>query len=819
MDPCSVHVRVEESAGLSHAPAGRPRCGSTRCASGCYRTGRRWAACSLTVAALLLLLCWLIPALIAQSLGMLAVYFVMPRVMIYVYPTRLGMVHVLVFRLLHRLMTGGKPHSRSVRVECVADGAAWPYEDDAPEEGWLALDTAAVESPLSGAAPAETPPTPPTSPPPGSVLVESEPSGASSSAGSTRDGALAAYAVHTIAILLDNYCYVIVDLPGDDEATPLACALVDPADAAAVLSALAQLSRECYGGRVLRPSAILTTHKHWDHAAGNRALKTVFGPSLRVYGGAEDFVDGCTHPLRDGDTLRVGRLRVTALAAPGHTVGSVAYMVRGAPCTLFGGDVLFCGGCGAPFEGTAAQMCLTFAKLWRACPTGSLLFPGHEYTLSVLPQYIGGGLPMPESADAFATICAAIWRAKELRAQAPPCPTVPLALADELRINDKFAPLRRAAEVLVMAWRLHQALEEQEGGAAPGGGELVPAEEGEVCVPCEGSAGGAAAGGGAGTEMAPLRPAGAVRRQGCGGASGASALVGDAGAASPGGGFPSCTLGLSGLGPCDEARELVLVPRGKLRRLAVSILALESHAILARRLGSILKSPIEGGILGMAEAEAIAAAAQEAAADEAAPDDDSLLGVAAAAAAGGGGGGAVGGGASTGNGRRSRGVGGPLKLITSREVAEAFTFLGFSPDQMRARTLLRAVTSRHLLEAPLSEEEGLAFVRAAGADHRGVVSRSRLEARLGVPPPPPPPKAGRWLVVRIWLRLCPGLASNWLRNHDALMRWWRGRRVGGGGEKAEGAAAAAGGGGAGDGVAKAAREGEAQVLLALGLTA
>ena len=53
--------------------------------------------------------------------------------------------------------------------------------------------------------------------------------------------------------------------------------------------------------------------------------------------------------------------------------------------------MLFCGGCGAPFEGTAAQMCATFAKLWRACPTGSLLFPGHEYTLSVLPQYIGGG--------------------------------------------------------------------------------------------------------------------------------------------------------------------------------------------------------------------------------------------------------------------------------------------------------------------------------------------------------------------------------------------------------------------------------------------
>jgi hydroxyacylglutathione hydrolase len=47
------------------------------------------------------------------------------------------------------------------------------------------------------------------------------------------------------------------------------------------------------------------------------------------------------------------------------------------PC-LFGGDTLFCGGCGAPFEGSPEDMHRNFAKLWRSCPLNTLIFPGHE---------------------------------------------------------------------------------------------------------------------------------------------------------------------------------------------------------------------------------------------------------------------------------------------------------------------------------------------------------------------------------------------------------------------------------------------------------
>ena len=61
----------------------------------------------------------------------------------------------------------------------------------------------------------------------------------------------------------------------------------------------------------------------------------------------------------------------------------------------------------------------------RYCPGHTLLFPGHEYSLSILPQYLSGGMPLPETAAAFAKLCSSIWRAHQLRARALPLPTAP----------------------------------------------------------------------------------------------------------------------------------------------------------------------------------------------------------------------------------------------------------------------------------------------------------------------------------------------------------------------------------------------------------
>lgn len=520
-------------------------------------------------------------------------------------------------------------------------------------------------------------------------------------------------------------------------------ALVDPSDPTAVLAALSDLSRDHYGGAALRPVAILTTHKHWDHAAGNVPLREKFGRSLRVYGGEVDAVSGCTHPLRDGDEVRVGSLRVVALSAPGHTAGSTAFLVRGSPSALFGGDVLFCGGCGAPFEGCADDMVSTFAKLWRSCPPETLLFPGHEYTLSILPQYVTGALPGADTPDVYAKLCAAIYRARELRAQAPPCPTAPLALADELSLNEKFAPLRHAAEALVQAWRLHRALE-----AATAGIEAIQASA-EEAAGSRGSSpkvseGAQAQSDGAADDLGDARPTLSMLCQPCeqepvadryGGAGGGGA---DDGGGGGGGvaafsweaarGGSSGPAGLTGLGATAIERGLMLVPRARLRKLASAMRRGEEPRSLMLLLEAVLRSPLEGGILGLADATAAAASDASDASGPTAPH------------------------------RMEE-----LVNITTRETSAAFELLGCLPGQMRAKTLLRAVSCPHVTSTPLSATEAAALLSVVGVDPRGLISAARFEARLGVLPPPPEPVTPG-LCERTCGRCCPMMTARVLRS-------------------------------------------------------
>ena len=64
------------------------------------------------------------------------------------------------------------------------------------------------------------------------------------------------------------------------------------------------------------------------------------------------------------------------IAVPGHTLGHIAYY--GSGC-LFCGDTLFAGGCGRLFEGTAAQMLESLARL-SALPDETAVYCAHEYT-------------------------------------------------------------------------------------------------------------------------------------------------------------------------------------------------------------------------------------------------------------------------------------------------------------------------------------------------------------------------------------------------------------------------------------------------------
>jgi hydroxyacylglutathione hydrolase len=180
----------------------------------------------------------------------------------------------------------------------------------------------------------------------------------------TQPLSLSGFTVVPLAILGDNYSYVVFD-----EASKVAVA-VDAADPEAV--------KNCVQEKNLSLRALLTTHKHWDHSGGNEALKGQF-KDLAVYGGARDSVPGATHLVQDQDTITIGRISFEVIWTPGHTKGHVVYVLQSTPLCVFTGDHLFIGGTGKMFECSPETMVASIKKISQL-PRNSLLFPGHEYT-------------------------------------------------------------------------------------------------------------------------------------------------------------------------------------------------------------------------------------------------------------------------------------------------------------------------------------------------------------------------------------------------------------------------------------------------------
>lgn len=165
----------------------------------------------------------------------------------------------------------------------------------------------------------------------------------------------------------DNYIWMLHD--------DRAAVVVDPGDAAPVERALDRLGLELQG--------ILVTHHHGDHVGGVAALM----PRLNgaVWGPSRESLAFPFTPVADGDRLSVLGQEFAVLDVPGHTAGHVAYLQRGASRQplLFCGDTLFSAGCGRLFEGTAAQMAASLARLTEL-PAATRVCCTHEYTVSNL---------------------------------------------------------------------------------------------------------------------------------------------------------------------------------------------------------------------------------------------------------------------------------------------------------------------------------------------------------------------------------------------------------------------------------------------------
>lgn len=212
--------------------------------------------------------------------------------------------------------------------------------------------------------------------------------------------------------------------------------VVDPGDATPVLAALDANRLELAG--------ILVTHHHPDHVGGIDELRPRLAEGAKVHGPARECIPTPCVPHADGDVIDVLGHAFEVLEVPGHTAGHLAYAQRGAIAAplLFSGDTLFSGGCGRLFEGTAAQMSASLARL-AALPTDTRVCCAHEYTLSNL-RFAAEVEPANEALARYRQRCEA------LRAEGKA--TLPSSLSLELQIN----PFLRCHQPAVLAAALAQ---------------------------------------------------------------------------------------------------------------------------------------------------------------------------------------------------------------------------------------------------------------------------------------------------------------------------------------------------------------------------
>lgn len=126
---------------------------------------------------------------------------------------------------------------------------------------------------------------------------------------------------------------------------------------------------------------VFLTHFHADFIAGHLELRDRVG--ARICLGSRAEAEYAFTPMKDGDALDLGRVRLKVLETPGHTVESISILVydrdrdEQKPYAVLTGDTLFIGDVGRPD--------LRASLGWSAVDLGAMLYDSVRTKLLPLP--------------------------------------------------------------------------------------------------------------------------------------------------------------------------------------------------------------------------------------------------------------------------------------------------------------------------------------------------------------------------------------------------------------------------------------------------
>ena len=153
--------------------------------------------------------------------------------------------------------------------------------------------------------------------------------------------------------------------------------IIDPAwDFAGIKSSIKSLNLSVKG--------ILLTHHHSDHSnLANKISHYYNVPVITSKIESDYYKMYFSNQLFcfNEQEIKIGNILIRPLVTPGHTKGSVCYLVEN---NLFSGDTLFIDGCGVCSceGGSAIEMFYSLSKLKQILQNDTLIYPGHSYHYS-----------------------------------------------------------------------------------------------------------------------------------------------------------------------------------------------------------------------------------------------------------------------------------------------------------------------------------------------------------------------------------------------------------------------------------------------------